>query len=101
MYHKTKLLKKIGSLVIWFSKTINKHFILLKIVNIIKIVWPLMHQVFYDVSGTEEGVCCGGWLLIIINFCNTAKIIPEIPKMTSPVNVIDNQAGIPNDSKIK
>lgn len=60
-----------------------------------------MHQEFYDVSGTEEGVCCGGWLLTIINFCNTAKIIPEIPKMMSPVNVIDNQAGIPNDSKIK
>lgn len=53
------------------------------------------------VSGTEEGVCCGGWLLIIINFCNTAKIIPEIPIMMSPVNVIDNQAGIPNDSKKK
>jgi len=40
-------------------------------------------------------------LLIIINFCNTAKIIPEIPIMMSPVNVIDNQAGIPNDSKKK
>jgi len=53
------------------------------------------------VSGTEEGDCCGGWLLIIINFCNTAKIIPEIPNMMSPVNVIDNQAGIPNVSKNK
>lgn len=53
------------------------------------------------VSGTVEDVCCGGWLLIIINFCNTAKIIPEIANIMSPVNVIDNQAGIPNDSEIQ
>lgn len=28
-------------------------------------------------------------------------MIPEIPNIMSPVNVIDNQAGIPKDSKKK